>query len=193
VLSKGRCATPSAGAYTNESLPEAVRLQAAAYALPYERAKPVTADGRSVEQIREEVRQEFLRDGEDYKERLMEEIERHAAIHRQEREEVLRRSMDEDTWIRARCRSSCRQCERLSLKPASQGRRSSKPGLNLRQRNQASTCARGTKWQKWPFGRAHAEPELVHQPHDSRPSATGSPTVVGAVSTSHPALVTAFV
>ena len=48
-------------AYTNESLPEPVRLQAAAYALPYERAKPVPADGRSVEQIRQEVRQEIRR------------------------------------------------------------------------------------------------------------------------------------
>jgi hypothetical protein len=85
-------------AYTNESLPEPVRLQAAAYALPYERAKPVTADGRSVEQIRQEVRQEIRRDGEDYRERLIKEIERHAAIHRQEREAALRRSMDEDTW-----------------------------------------------------------------------------------------------
>src|SRR4029077_3331500 len=37
-------------------------------------------------------------DGEDYRERLIEEIERHAAIHRQEREAALRRSMDEDTW-----------------------------------------------------------------------------------------------
>jgi hypothetical protein len=85
-------------AYTNESLPESVRLQAAAYALPYERVKPVTVDGRSVEQIRQEVRQEFLGDSEDARERLIEELKRRAAARRQEREKALHRSMDEDTW-----------------------------------------------------------------------------------------------
>jgi hypothetical protein len=77
-------------------LPEPLRLQSAAYALPYERVKPVTVDGRSVEQIREEVRQEFLRGSENYREWLI--VERHTAICRQKREAALGRSMDEDTW-----------------------------------------------------------------------------------------------
>jgi hypothetical protein len=137
-------------AYTNESLPEPVRLQAAAYALPYERAKPVTADGRSVEQIRQEVRQEIRRDGEDYRERLIEEIERHAAIHRQEREAALRRSMDEDTWDpgpmpqllppvrtpKPQARKSGPPVIEAGPQPAPE-----EPSLNLRQRNQVAEMA----------------------------------------------------
>ena len=85
-------------AYMNPDLPEPLRLQSAAYALPYERVKPATVDGRSVEQIRQEVRQEFLRGSEDAGERLIAEIDRLAEINRQAEEEALRRSMDEDTW-----------------------------------------------------------------------------------------------
>jgi hypothetical protein len=59
--------------------------------------KPAIVDGRSVEHIREEVRQEFLRGSEDARERLIEELRRLAEINLQE-EEVLRRSKDEDTW-----------------------------------------------------------------------------------------------
>jgi hypothetical protein len=73
-------------------------LQSAAYALPYERVKPGTVDGRSVEQIRAEVRQEFIREDEDVTKQLIEEIARLREIHRREKEEALRRSMDEDTW-----------------------------------------------------------------------------------------------
>ena len=85
-------------AYTNESLPEPVRLQAAAYALPYETPKAVTVDGRSVEQIREEVRQEFLRGHEDVGEQLLEQIKRRREIIRQEKEAALRKQFDADTW-----------------------------------------------------------------------------------------------
>jgi hypothetical protein len=85
-------------AYTNESLPEPVRLQAAAYALPYETPKAVTVDGRSVEQIREEVRQEFLHGHEDVGERLLEQINRRREIIRQQKEAALRKQFDADTW-----------------------------------------------------------------------------------------------
>jgi hypothetical protein len=128
-------------AYTNESLPEPVRLQAAAYALPYERAKPVTADGRSIEQIRQEVRQEIRRDGEDYRERLIEEIERHAVIDRRDREEGLRRSMDEDTWDPGPMPQLLPPVRGLSLKLASQSRRSSTRGLSLGPRHQVPEMA----------------------------------------------------
>jgi hypothetical protein len=45
--------------YRNINLPEQFRAYCANAALSYERVKPVTVDGRSVEEIREEVRREI--------------------------------------------------------------------------------------------------------------------------------------
>ena len=55
-------------------------------------------DGRSVEQIREEVRQEFLRGHEDAGEQLLEQLNRRREIIRQEEEAALRKQFDADTW-----------------------------------------------------------------------------------------------
>jgi hypothetical protein len=61
-------------------LPEQFRAYCANAALSYERVKPVTVDGRSVEEIREEVRREIHeeqhRQGEEAREKLMDEIRR---------------------------------------------------------------------------------------------------------------------
>src|SRR5262249_21774728 len=82
--------------YRGEYVATHDQIYAAGQVLRFEHPPAVTVDGRSVEQIREEVRREFT-EGEDYSEKIIAQLDRMREVHEREEQLKWRALIDEGT------------------------------------------------------------------------------------------------